>query len=102
MNNILNLKFYSEVYFFLSDLYFVLIIFLLLLVGLFFTKELFSLYNNVLLIDLSLFNIIFLLCFNYYLYDINIDLFLGQCKLWSFPFVPFIYMAVSLLIGKWE
>ena len=77
MINILNIKFYSELFFFLSDFYFIINIFLLLFIGLIFTKYLYSLYNNVLLIDLSILSIFFLLFFNYFLYDLNIDLFLG-------------------------
>lgn len=102
-SNILNIKFYGELYFFLSDFYFLLNIFLLLLVGLFFTRILFSLYSNVLLIDLSILSVIFLMFFNCYLYDLNIDLFLGF-KLNSFyilfKFIILFFLFFFLLISR--
>jgi len=101
--NILNVKFFSELFFFLADLYFILNIFLLLFIGLIFTKYLYSLYNNVLIIDLSILSIGFSLFFNYYLYDINIDLFLGF-KLNSFyiffKFIVLFFLFFFLLISR--
>src|ERR1700709_1054378 len=101
--NILNVKFFSELFFFLADLYFILNIFLLLFIGLIFTKYLYSLYNNVLIIDLSILSIGFSLFFNYYLYDINIDLFLGF-KLNSFyiffKFIVLFFLFFFLFISR--
>src|ERR1700694_81983 len=101
--NILNIKFFSEKFFFLSDIYGILNIFLLLFIGLIFIKYLYSLYNNVLIIDLSILSIIFLLVFNYYLYDINVDLFLGF-RLNSFyiffKFVILFFLFFFLIISR--
>src|ERR1700712_3617825 len=102
MNNILNIRFFSELYFFLSDFYFILNIFLLLFLGLIFTKYLYSLYNNVLLIDLSILSIFFLLFFNYFLYDLNIDLYLGFNLNTFFVFFKFIilFFLIFFLIAS--
>jgi len=101
--NILNIKFFSELFFFLSDFYFILNIFLLLFLGLIFTKYLHSLYTNVLLIDLSILSVIFLFFFNYFLYDLNIDLFLGF-KLNSFyvffKFIMLFFLFFFLIISR--
>ena len=84
MTELFNTKFSSELFFFLSDFYFIINIFLLLFIGLIFTKYLYSLYNNVLLIDLSILGILFVMVFNYFLYDLNIDLYLGFNKVTKF------------------
>jgi hypothetical protein len=93
MMQILNSKIFSELFFFLSDFYFILNIYLLL-IGLIFTKCLYSLYNNVLIIDLSILSIIFLLFFNYYLYDINIDLFLGFKLIIFYVFIKLNFLQI--------
>jgi NADH:ubiquinone oxidoreductase subunit 2 (subunit N) len=102
-NSILNIKFFSELFFFLSDFYFILNIFLLLFLGLIFTNYLYSLYNNVLLIDLSILGVVFLFFFNYFLYDLNIDLFLGF-KLNSFyiffKFIMLFFLFFFLIISR--
>jgi len=103
MINIFNIKYYGELFFFLSDLYFLLNIFLLLIIGLIFTKYLYSLYNNVLLIDLSILSIFFLFFFNYFLYDLNIDLYLGfnlNTFYIFFKFIVLFFLFFFLIISR--
>jgi len=103
MNNILNIKFFNELFFFFSDFYFILNIFLLLFIGLIFTKYLYSLYNNVLLIDLSILNVFFLFFFNYFLYGLNIDLYLGfklNCFYIFFKFIILFFLFFFLIISR--
>jgi NADH:ubiquinone oxidoreductase subunit 2 (subunit N) len=98
-----NIKFIGEVYFFLSDIYFVINIFLLLFLGLIFTKYIYSLYINVVLIDLSILSVIYLFFFNFYLYDLNIDLFLGfriNSFYILFKFIILFFLFFFLLISK--
>lgn len=98
-----NIKFFGEIYFFLSDIYFIINILLLLLIGLFFTKYIQSLYINVIIIDLSLLSVIFLIFFNFYLYDINIDLFLGfriNSFYILFKFIILFFLTFFLFISR--
>src|SRR5947199_383670 len=96
MINIFNIKYYGELFFFLSDLYFLLNIFLLLIIGLIFTKYLYSLYNNVLLIDLSILSIFFLFFFNFFLYVLNFYLYLVFILIFFFIFF-FLFIEILLL-----